>query len=742
MISYEYSKSDGKMKKGECIKRNSQACITNNGLYCSKYKTDQEEFEMKKTIMVKKVVAAVLVISMIVPNCVGTYAASKEDVNKKEYIVTLKNESAYDEFNKENAIINSEYTKYMNEENFSVNTLSASQVEGLEKKQEIIGIEENVKVSGSGKEEINPNKISEDWNIKMINADKGDKKNKLNTDRIKIAIIDSGIDETGDILVKKRCNLVPGDEEILPCYEDNTGHGTSIAGIIDQITEKKTDIYSIKVMDTDNTAPLSRIIEAIYRAIEYDVNIINMSFGTTYDSVALHKAIKEAKNQGILLIAAAGNRGESDAKVEYPAAYEEVMSVGAVNANAEVTEESSKGDVDVYAPGELVRTLTSLGLETASSGTSMAAPHVSAAAAILWGKDKSKSPEFIRELLEQSSNEIEDNGEKYRLIDTEYALEVYDEYDEKFDNEKYAVKKNNNEIEKDDDTIKVTARWSKNNHEALVTNNKKGTLTTAQLKIIRAGIRYNDAVLAGSTKTAETQKYKRNIWHSLTRKTNYMAAVNLVGRVIGKAQCSTDVDFNANGVINFTNDQINTIKSDINNITKAKLLKTGIYSETSTDYKNLKMTATTKRFLLLGMELHIITDAFAHRSYGILPYMSGKNQEDWIRVETDKDKNLNADDINYYPSRYKAAGITVKNVMNQCLKIESGEVKIMKTELITCKQIVDNNDFISSVSTPNDRFILYRLFSYSASNVNNDSNFITYSNRLEERSCEWDFPTN
>ena len=262
------------------------------------------------------------------------------------------------------------------------------------------------------------------------------------------------------------------------------------------------------------------------------------------------------------------------------------------------------------------------------------------------------------------------------------------------------------------------------------------------MKIIRAGIRYNDAVLAGSTETSDTQAYKRNIWHSLTRKTNYMAAVNLVGRVIGKAQCSTDVDFNANGVINFTNDQINTIKSDINNITKAKLLKTGIYKETSTDYKNLKMTATTKRFLLLGMELHIITDAFAHRSYGILPYMSGNNQEDWIRVKTDKDKNLNADDINYYPSRYKAAGITVKNVMNQCLKVESGEVKIMKTELITCKQIVDNNDFISSVSTPNDRFILYRLFSYSASNVNNDSNFITYSNRLAERSCEWDFPKN
>ena len=438
------------------------------------------------------------------------------------------------------------------------------------------------------------------------------------------------------------------------------------------------------------------------------------------------------------MIAAAGNRGESDAKVEYPAAYEEVMSVGAVNANAEVTEESSKGDVDVYAPGELVRTLTSLGLETASSGTSMAAPHVSAAAAILWGKDKSKSPEFIIELLEQSSNEIENNGEKYRLIDTEYALEVYDEYDENFDNEKYAVKKNNNEIEKDDDTIKVTARWSKNNHEALVINNKNGTLTTAQLKIIRAGIRYNDAVLAGSTETSETQKYKRNIWHSLTTQTNYMAAINLVGRVIQKAQCGTDVDFNTNGVINFTNDQINTIKSDINNITKAKLLKTGIYSETSTDYKNLKMTATTKRFLLLGMELHIITDAFAHRSYGIVQYALGTNKDDWVRImKTDKTPELVPDDTNCYPSRYRAAGVTVKNVMNQCLVVENGEIKIKETKLILSKQIVYNNDFTSATANPNDRFILYRLHSYAQSNVNNDSTFNTYNLQLAERAYEW-----
>lgn len=54
MISYGYSKSDGKMKKGKGIKRNSQVCITNNGLYYSKYKTDKEEFENEKNNYGKK----------------------------------------------------------------------------------------------------------------------------------------------------------------------------------------------------------------------------------------------------------------------------------------------------------------------------------------------------------------------------------------------------------------------------------------------------------------------------------------------------------------------------------------------------------------------------------------------------------------------------------------------------------------------------------------------------------------
>lgn len=76
-------------------------------------------------------------------------------------------------------------------------------------------------------------------------------------------------------------------------YYDITGHGTSVAGII-ALTGKVTglkginpnvQLYSVKVLDNNNMAPISRIIEAIYWCIDNDIDIINMSFGTPHYSV-------------------------------------------------------------------------------------------------------------------------------------------------------------------------------------------------------------------------------------------------------------------------------------------------------------------------------------------------------------------------------------------------------------------------------------------------------------------------
>lgn len=152
--------------------------------------------------------------------------------------------------------------------------------------------------------------------------------------QIKVALIDSGVDMFNDIEVEDYLNLIPGEEEVLPLFWDTSGHGSAIAGVIaaqdndEGITgiAPNVELYSARVLDENKTVPVSRIVEAIYWAIEKDVNIISLSFGTTARSEALETAIKAAHEKGILIVAAAGN----DGVVEYPAAMEEVMAVGGI----------------------------------------------------------------------------------------------------------------------------------------------------------------------------------------------------------------------------------------------------------------------------------------------------------------------------------------------------------------------------------------------------------------------------
>jgi minor extracellular protease Epr len=99
------------------------------------------------------------------------------------------------------------------------------------------------------------------------------------------------------------------------------------------------EIYSATVLDEENKAPISRIIAGIYWAIENDVNILSISFGTTKYSEALEIAIKDATDKGILVVAAAGNNNSE--VVEYPAAFDNVMAVGGVD---------SQGNIAGYSP--------------------------------------------------------------------------------------------------------------------------------------------------------------------------------------------------------------------------------------------------------------------------------------------------------------------------------------------------------------------------------------------------------
>lgn len=679
--------------------------------------------------------AAIAMATILSTTWCGNIRASERtgtDESKSEYVVLNKN------------VQNSDY-----EETVETKYLTNSEATQLESQNENVIVEKNLKIKGSWDDNyVDPDKVSDDWNIKMINMKSEDVKEKSN--KVKVALIDSGVDECEGIQVKERYNLVPSESGVNPVYDDITGHGTAIASIIcgSKDTDRNSygineniDLYSIKIMDGDNTAPLDRVIEAIYKAIEYKVNIINMSFGTTQYSEALHKAIKDANEEGILIIAAAGNTGTEGGNVEYPAAFPEVMAVGAVNSNAELSDISADGkEIDVVAPGENVKTASSFGLETVSSGTSMAAPHVVGLASILWQEDMTKSSQYIKELIMDSAKKLEDNNTTYKLIDIDYAVGNYKQFDKNYGEKSDTIEKNVSKPIVCNEMAKVTARWSKNKHGLLVLNNANGKLSDEQVKMIRAGIRYNDEILSGSGNSNAGIEYDRRVWHSLTRRNNYMATINFVGRIIQSENCDTNIKYDS--VLHFSEANMDRMKKDINAISKDKLLKIGLHGDkNSSEYKNLNFNIRMKRLLMFGMELHIITDTFAHRAYGLKPYLQGNDPKHWGKVTTNDEEGTSADDVNLYPSRYKCAGKVVKNVMNQCLKFDSSNmVKMKDTGLILSKQIVYNNTFATPGTLPsqNDLFLLYRLASYSEANKKYDVTYNNYENQLIQSSAEFD----
>lgn len=684
--------------------------------------------------MWKKWMACMLVVTMLLPVGIQIFAGQKSSKTnirktKNKYIVLSENKEQFKEVNRRFESFGDEYIENLKKKNISYNEMTEKEAEELKKNSDIISVEENIELHGNDGQ-VAPKDVAADWNLGMIHGENVDTSVR---EKVRVAVIDSGIDECEGLEVKERYNLVPSENDVLPVYDDITGHGTAVASVIagEEVKgrgtvgiNKNVELYSIKVMDGDNTAPLTRIVEGIYKAIEYKVDIINMSFGTTVNSKILHQAVSDAYNAGILMVAAAGNRGESDQKVEYPAAYEGVMAVGAVNACADISSLSSTGkQIDVMAPGELVRTVTNFGMETVSSGTSIAAPHVTGAASVLWQKDKSKSVDFIRGLLEESSRKVTENGKDYAIIDLEYALNKYKEYEKNYKSKSYEMKDNVGQIQICDKMEKVAARWSKNCHEALVSNNKNGNLTSEELKWIKAGIRYNDVNLS------ITNKPNRRVWHSLTGggiTPNYMSAMYLVGKVIKAQKCNTAAyqigkndtaaQIKKKLIPGLTSDQQKQMVADMNAISVTKIEKIGLLGNKPV------LNEKNKKLLLLGIELHIITDAFAHRAYKKMPYRPGNDWNDWVKIG--KEGGGETDDTTNVPSRYKAAGVVVKNVINQCLNFKKGKVVIGDTYTIKSKQIMYKNGYFDG------SFLLSRLVFEAEVNKANDKTFDDWKGEL------------
>ncbi len=237
-----------------------------------------------------------------------------------------------------------------------------------------------------------------------------------------VAVLDTGVDlDHEDLRTNLWTSTVSGS--IIRGYDfvnggtnpdDQDGHGTHVAGIIGAKPNNsrgiagvnwKVQIMPVKVLTDIGIGVTSDVIAGINRAVLSGAHIINMSLGrsgpgTNDDSDASYYALKQARDHnanGVLVVAAAGNDNgaDNDTIPVYPASYDlnNIIAVGASNRDDEIADLSNIGatSVDLVAPGVAIRSTLPDNLYGESNGTSMAAPYVAGAAAILLAQEPNQS---------------------------------------------------------------------------------------------------------------------------------------------------------------------------------------------------------------------------------------------------------------------------------------------------------------------------------------------------------------
>jgi subtilisin family serine protease len=258
------------------------------------------------------------------------------------------------------------------------------------------------------------------WNIERVGATSSW---AISTgDPVKVGVIDTGIDLKHPDL---QANIKGGYNAINPLKSpnDDNGHGTHVAGIIAALNNSmgvvgvgpNIDIYAIKVLNAAGTGFLSDVIEGLDWAVANGMQVVNMSLGTSQDVQSFHDAILNAYNAGVTIVAAAGNSGGA---VSCPASYPEVIAVSATDQNNQIASWSSRGpEVDLAAPGVNIYSTYKGRSYATLSGTSMATPHVTGAAALTIDTKKCDlnldgvcTPSEVQQRLEQTAIDLGDPG--------------------------------------------------------------------------------------------------------------------------------------------------------------------------------------------------------------------------------------------------------------------------------------------------------------------------------------------
>lgn len=255
-----------------------------------------------------------------------------------------------------------------------------------------------------------------DWGIYKINAPNMWSKG-ITGKGVNVAIIDSGIAiHKGLKNVKERISFLDDDKS----PDDFSGHGTAVAGVIGMDVGDirgvayDCNLYGLKVSNRLGEINLEAISKAILWCIDNNINVINISLGINKNTEEgakfipmLADIVRLAYTNGIIIVASSGNCNTSD-DVLYPAAFDDVIGIGATTQEDKRWVEEPLGSnygvgLDFMAPGKLIFTTTIKNGYGFFSGTSFASPFTAGLVALLLSEDKTRTFEDVFKILKDNA---------------------------------------------------------------------------------------------------------------------------------------------------------------------------------------------------------------------------------------------------------------------------------------------------------------------------------------------------
>ncbi|EIF51108.1 S8 family peptidase [Sulfurovum sp. AR] len=274
---------------------------------------------------------------------------------------------------------------------------------------EIVRIDEDIIVHGTAPGGGEQPLQELPWGIDRIEADIawGDSNGTM----VNVAILDTGANlDHLDLIdnIKGNYNAISSRKSAA----DDHGHGTHVTGIIGAVNNTigvvgvgpQINLYPVKVLDRKNEGALSDILDGMQWCIDNNMQVVNMSFGALYSNQSLQDAVIALHNAGIVQVAAAGNTGGA---ILYPAKYPETIAVSSVDSADLLAASSARGaEIDLAAPGVGINSTAIDGLYTTMSGTSMASPHVTGAAALVLSVHGALTPNEVKAKLKNSAEDL------------------------------------------------------------------------------------------------------------------------------------------------------------------------------------------------------------------------------------------------------------------------------------------------------------------------------------------------